>query len=210
MLGWHPLEWFWIGTMTTAYIIGNGESRRGYDLNHLKNVYGTNAIHRDLDVDVLVCCDKRMVQEALDADYKGQIYTRSDWCDGFASSGVKRLPGFHWPRTQKWAQEFHWGSGLHSVHLAIKHGHRHLVMIGHDFWDTNGKHNNIYKGTNNYWAEDHHAVDPSFWILQFGILFAEYSNLQFTFAQPDVDAWKKPTSWDQLPMVDFVNIEDVL
>lgn len=194
--------------MTTAHIIGNGESRRGYNLSNLENTYGSNAIHRDVDVDVLVCCDKRMVQEALDADYKGVLYTRPDWCDNF--DNVKRLPGFHWPRTQKWSQEFHWGSGLHSAHLALQHGHDHLVMIGHDFWGTNGKHNNLYKGTHNYWAEDHHAIDPTFWIYQFGILFAEFSNVSFTFAQPDVDAWKKPIGWDILPMVHFSHIEDIL
>ena len=50
-----------------AVVIGNGESRGSLDLANLKNtvtLIGCNAIHRDIVVDHLVCCDQRMVKEA--------------------------------------------------------------------------------------------------------------------------------------------------
>ena len=80
--------------MTIAFCIGNGESRKDLDINFLKSygkVYGCNAIHRDFKVDYLICCDKRMVEEALYADYPGDIYTRPDWYTTFHTPQVLSL-----------------------------------------------------------------------------------------------------------------------
>ena len=47
-------------------VIGNGESRKGIDINELQSEkVGCNAIIRDFTVHHLVCCDKRMVAEAI-------------------------------------------------------------------------------------------------------------------------------------------------
>ena len=51
-----------------GFCIGNGESRKNFNLLNLKplgEIYGSNAVHRDNDVDYLVCCDRRMVSEVL-------------------------------------------------------------------------------------------------------------------------------------------------
>ena len=53
--------------MKYVTVIGNGESRKSFDLYQLEwlgNTIGTNAVHRDFHPDQLVCCDRRMVQEA--------------------------------------------------------------------------------------------------------------------------------------------------
>ena len=47
-------------------VIGNGESRKDLDIKSLKlPTVGCNAIFRDMVVDHLVCCDRRMLREAL-------------------------------------------------------------------------------------------------------------------------------------------------
>ena len=49
-----------------AYIIGNGPSRKGFDLNLLKptgQVYGCNALYRDFVPDYLFSVDAKMTQE---------------------------------------------------------------------------------------------------------------------------------------------------
>jgi hypothetical protein len=53
--------------MPQALVIGNGESRRHVDVSTYTQhiLIGCNAIHRDLAVDHLVCCDQRMVKEAV-------------------------------------------------------------------------------------------------------------------------------------------------
>ena len=45
----------------TAFVIGNGKSREGMDLNDLKKhgmTYGCNALYREFTPDVLVAKDK--------------------------------------------------------------------------------------------------------------------------------------------------------
>ena len=192
--------------MTVAFCIGNGESRQRYDLSSLRahgKLYGSNAVHRDTTVDHLVCCDKRMVREALDHGYTGIVYTREDWMLDFRDPKVKLLPVFKWDQHEKWEKTFHWGSGTHSAHLALRHRADVLVMIGHDFWSADGLHNNLYKGTNNYQSVDYSAVDPRFWVLQFAILFVQFPNTQFLFCQPNIDNWKKPQEWEAYSNVQY-------
>ena len=213
MLGWHSLEWVWSDSMNIAFCIGNGESRTGLDLEQFKQygkLYGANAVHRDTVVDELVCCDRRMVKEALYSNYEGTIHTRPDWYSEFATSQVRCLPNFAWDETSKWTKHFHWGSGLHAVHLALKQNTNICVMIGYDFYDIDGKHNNLYKDTPNYESSDHHAVDYSYWILQFGILFAYFPQTTFVFCQPNIQDWKIPNKWNQLQMVKLQNTEDMI
>jgi len=185
--------------MSIAFCIGNGESRQGYDTQSLKQsgkIFGANAYHRDHVPDFLVCCDKRMVQEALNnKNYTGPIYTRPEWISTFANPRVLKLPNFSWNEDLKWRQHFHWGSGLHAVHLACKMKNDIIICIGHDMYGIDNRHNNIYKGTNNYEAADHHAVDPSFWIKQFLLLFDAFPKIQFFICQPDYKKWQIPETW---------------
>ena len=78
-------------------IIGNGESRRGFDpvpLKTFSTVIGCNAQFRDYNFDYFVCCDKHMCQEAANTVGKGTtVYTRQDWAKQFAMwPNVKPLP----------------------------------------------------------------------------------------------------------------------
>ena len=199
--------------MTVAFCIGNGESRQGYDLTPLRphgKLYGSNAVHRDTTVDHLVCCDKRMAEEALYSGYTGPVYTRDDWLAHFRDPQVKVLPTFKWDEHEKWEKTFHWGSGLHSAHIALKHRADVLIMIGHDFWSVDGLHNNLYKGTHNYQSVEYSAVDPSFWVLQFAILFAQFPDTQFFFCQPDIDNWERPPQWHAYSNVRYQELSTLL
>ena len=67
-----------------SLVVGNGESRNLIDLNAFSKdhiLIGCNALHRDLIVDHLVCCDRRMVEEAVESPNTSQtkIYAREDW-----------------------------------------------------------------------------------------------------------------------------------
>ena len=49
-------------------VIGNGESRRGFDITPLKGIttmVGCNAIFRDHNLEYVVCADRHMCQEAV-------------------------------------------------------------------------------------------------------------------------------------------------
>lgn len=61
--------------MTTSkklFLIGNGESRKSFDLNSLKDkgkVYGCNGLHRDFTPDALISVDPGIMHEIYDKGY---------------------------------------------------------------------------------------------------------------------------------------------
>ena len=185
--------------MKISFVIGNGESRSGFNLAKLKTygkLYGSNAVFRDTEVDNLICCDRRMAMETVSKGYKGIVYTRKDWFSFFPYDNFRELPKLPWEEKEKHTQSFHMGSGLHAVNVALQDNPNIIVIIGHDFWGTGSKHNNLYKGTENYEDIIAPAVDPSFWIKQFVMFFRIYPNIQFVFCQPNLPNWQKPIGWD--------------
>jgi hypothetical protein len=106
-------------------VIGNGESRSSIDLVNLKNavtLIGCNAIHRDLAVDHLVCCDQRMVKEAVANKTISHIYTRPRYFRDFhkilQKDAVNNLPNLPYQGILKADQPEHWGSGPYATLLA--------------------------------------------------------------------------------------------
>lgn len=162
-------------------VIGNGESRKGIDINELQcEKVGCNAIFRDYTVHHLVCCDKRMVTEAIASKRisNKNIYTRSDWQNLFP--GVNLVPELWYESEERIDQPWHWGSGDYAVLLASEISKQEQIsLLGFDLFSENGKVNNIYKGTKNYNKPDSHAVDPSYWIYHLAKIFEHYPDKQY-------------------------------
>ena len=69
--------------MSKAFFIGNGESRKGFDLEQLRphgKIYGCNALYRDFTPDVLVAVDHGICHEIYNSGYcqKNEAWFR-DW-----------------------------------------------------------------------------------------------------------------------------------
>jgi len=65
--------------MKRVFLIGNGESRKGFDLNILKpfgRIYGCNAIYREYTPDVLVSVDHGIMHEIY---HSGYCYKNETW-----------------------------------------------------------------------------------------------------------------------------------
>jgi len=65
--------------MKKVFLIGNGESRKGFDLNLLKpfgKIYGCNAIYREYTPDVLVSVDHGIMHEIY---HSGYCYKNETW-----------------------------------------------------------------------------------------------------------------------------------
>ncbi len=59
--------------MKQTFIIGNGESRSGLDLDSLREkgkIYGCNALYRDFTPDVLVAVDEAIMFEVVSSGYQ--------------------------------------------------------------------------------------------------------------------------------------------
>ena len=191
-----------------ALVIGNGESRQHLDLDKFKSTHvtvGCNAVHRDTVVNHLVCCDQRMVIEAIkNPNIKDTaVYTRADWADKFLKFGVLRVPDLPYKGTQRWDQPLHWGSGGYALLVAAQLSDN-VSIVGFDLVSTTGTVNNFYKDTNNYSKSDQHPVDPTYWIYQTSMVFKSFPDKYFTVFNNS--EWKMPESW-RLANVSFKDLD---
>jgi hypothetical protein len=202
--------------MFQTLVVGNGESRQSVNLNNLKSKYtliGCNALHRDVVVDHLICCDRRMVEEAVaNPDTKETIiYVRPDWFRFFRkilkNKNIQTVPVLPYVGEMKRDQPDHWGSGGYAILLAATLGSDQIDILGFDLYPVNEKVNNIYKGTVNYASPEGQAVDYSYWIYQIGQVFLHYPNTKFRIINNK--DWKLPPLWNQ-PNVSFINIDELI
>ena len=193
------------------YAIGNGESRAHLNINKLYGTkVGCNAILRDYTVDHLVCCDRRMVQEAIQVEYNtlSYIYTRGDWHKHFSHHPrIRELPKLPYAGNQRWDDPFHWGSGPYAVLLAAKLAKDETVnLLGFDLYGNETLVNNLYKDTKNYAAAKSRSVDPRYWILQIAKVFELFKHQKFIIYQ--TPEWNLPQAWIK-PNVELDKISNI-
>mgnify|MGYP001229880686 FL=1 len=176
-------------------ILGNGESRKTVDLNSINMpIIGCNAVFRDYTVDHLVCVDKKIVQEALDAgvNHNTYIYTRSKLFERYNTKRLREVPSLPFTGYERPDLPEHWGSGPYAVLLGATLCEE-LHIIGFDLYGINGKTNNVYKDTPNYRVSDKTAVDPCYWIYQLNKIFNFYTKKKFIIYQNK--DWSMPKQW---------------
>lgn len=182
-----------------VWVIGNGESRRSFQFDTNQEIIGCNAIHRDMVVNHLVCCDRRMVEEAVanPSTENINIYTRPRHYQDFKKikkhKNVHLLPDLPYAGTTRADEAIHWNSGPFAILLAAKLGYKTINIIGFDLHSTTKKVNNIYKNTANYSSSQSAAVDPGYWIYQIQKIFDCYPDIEFNvFNTKD---WQLPQQW---------------
>ena len=145
-----------------AYIIGNGPSRKGFDLDRLKDTgqtYGCNAIYRDFMPDFIFSVDTKITVEmvANEVGLKTIHYAPSLEVNRTQHKGMLHLIP-HNP---------HWISGNAAFWTAAVHGHKNIFLLGFDFREYGkDKLNNIYQDTANY-GERHSDTIFEGWLKQF-------------------------------------------
>ena len=195
--------------MSRAVVIGNGESRRSIDLELLNadSLIGCNAIHRDTVVDHLICCDRRMADEAVENPQTKNtlIYVRPSWFHYFRKirkqKNIKTVPELPYRGEYKKDNPDHWGSGGFAVLLAATLEHSEIELIGFDLYPVNSAVNNIYKGTKNYAQSGSQAIDYSYWVYQINRVFMYHPDQKFIIRNHR--DWQMPQEW-QKNNVEFV------
>lgn len=198
-----------------ALVVGNGESRRDVDLSQFKKnhiIVGCNALHRDIVVDHLICCDRRMVDESLEnpSTKNTIIYTRHDWFRFYRkvkkNKNVMLLPELPYTGNEKVDHPDHWGSGPYALLVAALLGVKEIRLVGFDLYPTVEKVNNLYKGTENYSLANSKPVDYSYWVYQINKIFYHFPNIQFViYNKPD---WEFPEYWTK-NNVRFENLDSI-
>ena len=145
-----------------AYCIGNGPSRKGFDLNQLKGTgqtYGCNALYRDFIPDFIFSVDTNMSMKMVEDEVglKTIHYAPALQANRKESKGMVRLI----PNNPCWI------SGNAAFWTAGVHGHKNIYLIGYDFRQY-GKNqlNNIYQDTECY-GERHDDDIFDGWLKQF-------------------------------------------
>jgi hypothetical protein len=190
--------------MSQAVVVGNGESRRGIDLESYRSTHaliGCNGIHRDIKVDHLICCDRRMVAEAIvNPDINDTlIYVRDSWYHYFRkilkNKRIQHLPPIPVVGELKRDQPDHWGSGCYAILLAAHLGFKKITLVGFDLYPTHDRVNNLYKGTPNYAKADAQSVDYSYWVYHTELIFKHYPQCEFNVSNHA--AWPMPKEWQK-------------
>lgn len=169
-------------------VIGNGESRQHVNIDNLPGIkVGCNAIHRDFDVDHLVCVDHTPLREALASGLNSTIWTRAE----YAVPPCCPLPEI--PQgNQRADQERNWGSGPYAILLAAQLSNN-IHILGFDLHSKTNLVNNVYKGTLGYSSKDSHAVDPRYWVYQIRRIFLTYPDKYFIVYNNE--DWTLPKEW---------------
>ena len=147
-----------------AYCIGNGPSRKQFDLNSLKasgQTYGCNALYRDFIPDYIFSVDSPMTLEMV----KENVYEK---CVHYAPSlEVNRYPKGGPSHLHLIPNNPHWICGSSAFWTAGVHGHRNIYLIGYDFREFGqDEFNNIYQDTENYGPRHSDTVFDG-WLKQF-------------------------------------------
>lgn len=191
-------------------VIGNGESRKDIDIDKLEcPKVGCNAIYRDYKMDYLVCVDKRMMQEAMNANVNEHslVYTRDELFEKFKRKRTRIVPSLPYAGNDRWDIPKHWGSGPYAVLIGATYSKlREVNLIGFDLYSKDGKTNNVYKDTPNYKVSEKSAVDPRYWIHQIGKVIEHFPLVNFIVYQEE--EWQLPKAW-KYPQVKVDNISNI-
>lgn len=128
--------------MTRAFVIGNGISRQGVDLEQLRplgKIYGCNALYREFRPDVLIATDTPIATAIQESGYAktNKFYTRRPLPDSGACLLTESYRGY--------------SSGPNAVGQAAIDGNLIVYLLGFDMGPTTDNlFNNIYADTEFY------------------------------------------------------------
>jgi len=137
-----------------AYCIGNGPSRKDFDLNRLKETgqtYGCNAIYRDFLPDFIFSVDTKITVKMCEDEVglKTVHYAPALEVNRKQNRGMLHLIP-HNP---------HWISGNAAFWTAGVHGHKNIYLLGYDFREYGaGQLNNIYQDTECYGERNNDTI----------------------------------------------------
>lgn len=203
-----------------GYVIGNGESRKDFDLKRLFNegpTYGCNAIHRDHIVQNLICNKLSHLQEAIQSQYerKAYVHTTVKMSSLFKNPYLQVLPKIPFEISTEGDKPENWNSGSYATLLAANENDV-LTLLGFDlkgngestFLKPFGNTNNIYKNSQNYPGEQIKQRDLGPDVQQLGRIIQHFSSVKFIFIGDILPEYL--LSYDNVYLDSYENFENQL
>ena len=179
----------------TAFVLGNGESRKGIKIEDLKQhgkVYACNAVYRTENPDWLIAVDPKMLLEIAETDYVVHNKVYSNFNSAQYNRNKRILDHVTWSRPS-----LGWSSGPTALRLALEHKFKTIYLLGFDYKglpdsksNSRVKFNNVFKDTRNYKKGRDDATFFGNWMNQTKRCLNDYKDVDFTRVIPE--GWFKP------------------
>ena len=193
-----------------AFVLGNGESRKGIEINDLKKkgtVFACNAVYRTDNPHYLIAVDPKMMMEIAESDYMqhNQVWTNFN----AQYNKVKKILDY-----AKWFQpSLGWSSGPTALRMACERKHSEIYIIGFDYqghrdekYANRKMFNNLYKDTRNYKKSSEEGTFYGNWMNQTKRCLQDFKNTKFVRVIPK--GWFKPKDIDWNKNIEHLTVEE--
>jgi hypothetical protein len=183
-----------------AFVLGNGESRKGIEINDLKEkgtVFACNGVFRTHQPHFLIAVDPKMMLEISETDYVVHNKVYSNYNAQYTKH-QKLLDHVQW-----FKPSLGWSSGPTALRLACDQGFKEIYILGFDYQglsegnkNNRFRVNNVFKDTRNYKKGNEQATFFGNWMNQTKKCLQDFKDVQFHrviptgWYQPKDLAWK--------------------
>ena len=195
-----------------AFVLGNGESRKGIDIDNLKKhgtVFACNGVYRTDKPDFLIAVDPKMVLEIAESDYLLQNKVYSNFNAQY-NKNPKILENVQW-----FKPSLGWSSGPTALRMACDHGFKEIYILGFDYQGLSegGKNNrfkvnNLFKDTRNYKKGNEQATFFGNWMNQTKKCLQDFKDVRFHRVIPT--GWYQPKDLAWKGNIDHPSTEEFL
>jgi hypothetical protein len=193
----------------TAFVLGNGESRKGISIDDLKEkgtVFACNAVYRTQRPHFLVAVDPKMIFEIAETDYPVHNKVWSNFNAQY-NKHPKILNHVNW-----FKPSLGWSSGPTALRMACEHGFKEIYILGFDYQGHNqGKRftlNNMFGDTRNYKKRNDEATFYGNWMNQTKRCLQDFKDVKFHRVIPQ--GWFRPKDLEWNGNIDHPTTEEFL
>ena len=193
-----------------AFVLGNGESRKGIDIDDLKKlgtVFACNAVYRTHRPDFLIAVDPKMVFEIAETDYPIHNKVWSNFNAQY-NKNKKIVDHINWFRPS-----LGWSSGPTALRMACERGFKEIYILGFDYQGhtdaekpNRHKFNNVFKDTRNYKRSKDEATFYGNWMNQTKRCLQDFKETKFYRITPK--GWFRPKDLEWKGQIDHPTLED--
>jgi len=192
-----------------AFVLGNGESRKGIEINELKEkgtVFACNAVYRTHRPHFLIAVDPKMIFEIAETDYPLHNKVWSNFNAQY-NKNPKILNHINW-----FKPSLGWSSGPTALRMACEHGFKEIYILGFDYQGHHDgkrfKLNNIFGDTRNYKKRNDEATFYGNWMNQTKRCLKDFPDTKFHRVIPK--GWFQPKDIEWAGNIDHPSTEEFL